>query len=106
MEPAMATRIPPTASPNPKRVAAGKKNWSKRRGLTPEGAEKLRQSALIHQPWRFSTGPRTAAGKEQARRNGKVRQQGNRSVQEVRQLLAGLKSLIADMAAGRRLVER
>jgi hypothetical protein len=93
-------------SPNPKRVAAGKRNWLKRRGLSAEGAEKLRQSAHAHQPWQYSTGPRTPAGKAQARRNGKVRQQGTRSVREVRQLLAQVQALATQMAASRRLAQQ
>ena len=52
-----------SAAPNPKRVAAGRLNRAKRKGLTPEGRERLRQLALKHQPWQFSTGPRSAAGK-------------------------------------------
>ena len=48
----------PTA-PNPRRVAAGERNRTKRRGLTAEGREKLRQSALAARPWQYATGPRT-----------------------------------------------
>src|SRR5438270_384279 len=100
----MANTQQPIQAPNPKRVAAGRKNRLKRRGLTAEGAEELRQSALANKPWQYSTGPRSLAGKEQARRNGKVRQKGHRSVREVRQLLAQLEALAMDMAASRRLV--
>jgi hypothetical protein len=102
----MASTPHPIHSPNSKRVEAGRRNWLKRRGLTPEGAEKLRQSALTHKPWAYSTGPRTPAGKDQARRNGKTRQKGHRSVREVRQLLAQVQCLTLEMAAGRGLVER
>ena len=52
-----------TKRPNPRRVAAGKRNRAKRKGLTPEGRGKLRQSALRHKPWRFSSGPKTPEGK-------------------------------------------
>ena len=81
----MSTNPP---SPTPRRVAAGRLNWQKRRGLTPAGRERLRQSALANRPWEHATGPRTAAGKAQAARNGKVRQKGAQSVREVKALLA------------------
>ena len=54
---------------NPLRVAAGKTNRQKRGPLTPEGKRRLRDAALHHQPWQYSTGPKTAAGKARA---GKV----------------------------------
>ncbi|MCE9560524.1 MAG: hypothetical protein K8U57_00585 [Planctomycetes bacterium] len=41
---------PPTHVPNPKRVAAGKRNWLKRRGFSAEGREKLRFAALCIRP--------------------------------------------------------
>jgi len=44
-------------------------NWSRRRGLTPAGRERLRAAALRHRPWDRSTGPRSAEGKDRARRN-------------------------------------
>ena len=62
--------------PNPRRVAAGKRNQAKRQGLTAEGREKLRQNALVSEPWRQSTGPRTPEGKARSAQNGKVRQRG------------------------------
>jgi hypothetical protein len=76
----------------------------KRKGLTPEGREKLRQSALLHQPWLFSTGPRTPAGKARAALNGKHRQLGIRSVREIKADLAEVRSLLREMRDGRALV--
>ena len=93
--------MPPQANPsapNPKRVAAGKKNRLKRTGLTPAGRTRLRDAAQAHQPWRFSTGPRTAAGKAQAARNGKSRQQGPFSVRALRAELAEIRADILIMA--------
>jgi hypothetical protein len=70
------------------------------KGLTPQGREKLPQAALLHQPWRFSTGPRTPAGKAQATLNGKRRQLGIRSVREIKADLADVRSLLREMHDG------
>jgi len=90
--------------PNPRRVAAGRKNRLKRRGLTAAGAEKLRQAALLNQPWSRSTGPRTEEGKARAARNGKLRQKGKHSVRELRAELAGVQSLIDAVSRCRSLL--
>ena len=58
--------------PNPKRVAAGRLNRMKSKGLTPAGREKLRQSALQRKPWLHSTGPRTPEGKARAAQNSET----------------------------------
>lgn len=92
-------------APNPKRVAAGRLNRAKRKGLTPEGRERLRQSALKNQPWRFSTGPRSPAGKAKVALNGRKRQNGPVSVRELRAQVADLRKLAAEMQEGRKLVE-
>jgi hypothetical protein len=86
---------------DPKRVLVGRQNRMKWKGLSPQGREKLRQSALRHQPWRFSTGPRTPAGKAQAALNGKSRQMGIRSVREIKADLADVHSLLREMRDGR-----
>jgi len=90
--------------PNPRRVAAGRLNQQKRKGLSPAGRERLRQSALQNQPWLFSTGPRTAAGKAKSILNGKLRQLGPRSVREIQRDLAGLRKLVSEMGAARATV--
>ena len=87
----------PPPSPNPRRVAAGKRNQLLRQGLRDASRQKLRQTALMHQPWLQSTGPRTAAGKAQAVANGKVRQKGPVSVRELRAELAEVRSLVKSM---------
>jgi hypothetical protein len=85
-------------APNPKRVAAGRRNRALRGPLTPEGREKLRQAALRNQPWQHSTGPRTPAGRAQSRINGKKgSQKGPLSVREVRAALADVRELIHQM---------
>jgi hypothetical protein len=91
---------------NPKRVAAGRKNWLKRRGFTAEGLERLRQAALLNQPWQFATGPTSAGGKAKVALNGKRRQRGPLSTRELRAQLAGLRVLAREMREARGLVER
>ena len=95
-----------TPLPNPRRVAAGRLNRGKRGPLTPEGRERLRQAALAGRPWRFATGPKTAAGKARVAENGKRRLGGESSAREVRRQLAALGNLATDMAALRRLAQR
>lgn len=90
--------------PDPNRVAAGKRNRLKRKGLTPDGRERLRQAALKHRPWRFSTGPRTQAGKAQMVLNGKKRQRGARSLREIQRDLAEVRALLHEMRAARKAV--
>jgi hypothetical protein len=69
--------------------------------LTPAGREKLRQSALKHQPWQFSTGPRTPEGKAKVALNGKKRQKETVSVRELRAALCDIHVLRAEMAVSR-----
>jgi hypothetical protein len=88
---------------DPKRVLVGRQNRMRWKGLSPQGREKLRQSAFLHQPWRFSTGPRTPAGKAQAALNGKRRQLGIRSVREIKADLADVRSLLREMRESRSL---
>lgn len=95
----------PSAGPNPRRVAAGRRNRALRKGLTEEGRQRLRESALLHQPWTHATGPRTPAGKARSAANGKRRQLGPRSVREIKRDLAALRGLLEDMRSARRLAE-
>jgi hypothetical protein len=50
-------------------IEANRRNWSLRRGLTPEGRERLRAAAFRLRPWEHSTGPRTDAGRRRSREN-------------------------------------
>jgi hypothetical protein len=91
----------PLAIPNPKRVAAGRLNWAKRKGLTPEGRERLRRAAHANKPWLLSMGPRTAQGKATAAANGKKRQLGLVSIRELKADLRKLRAMLKDMADSR-----
>jgi hypothetical protein len=84
-------------------VAAGKLNHAKRRGLTPEGRERLRLAALVGQPWQHATGPRTPEGKATSALNARTRQKGEQSVRAVRRSIAELTGLVSDMAGLRAL---
>jgi hypothetical protein len=95
-----------TPSPNPRRVAAGRLNRQKRRGLTPEGRERLRRAALAGRPWLHARGPTTPQGKARSAENGRGRQVGEPSVRELRRQVAALTGLAADMAALRGLAQR
>ncbi len=98
----MSPLSPP--SPNPKRVAAGRRNGARRGPLTPEGRERLRRAALAGRPWEASTGPRTAAGKARAAGNGKLRQRGDLSVRALRASLLDARDLATDLVRCRALV--
>lgn len=92
-----------TPSPNPRRVAAGKRNRLLRRGLSEIGRTRLRLSALMNQPWLRATGPRTASGKARAAGNGKVRQLDLQSVRERRAELAAARETIRSMRELRKI---
>jgi len=70
----------------------------KRRGLSPEGREKLRQAAVANRPWEHSTGPRTPEGKARSAANGKVRQKGPYSTRELRRLVEPYRQLLVEAA--------
>ena len=83
--------------PNPKRVAAGRRNRRKRKSLTEDGRRRLRDAAIRNKPWLNSTGPRTAAGKAQAAHNGRKRQLDEFSVREVRREVSGLSGVLEQL---------
>jgi hypothetical protein len=68
----------------------------KRRGLSPEGREKLRQAAVANRPWEHSTGPRTPEGKARSAANGKVRQKGPYSTREIQRLVEPYRQLLVE----------
>src|SRR5262245_28008118 len=68
----------------------------KRRGLSPEGREKLRQAAVANRPWEHSTGPRTPEGKARSAANGKVRQKGPYSTREIQRMVEPYRQLLVE----------
>jgi hypothetical protein len=86
------------------RTAPMDSNRAKRQGLTAAGREKLRQQALLCQPWRQATGPRTPEGKARAAQNGTVRQTGVVSRRTLARELGALQRLLRDMASTQRLL--
>lgn len=52
-----------------RKIEANRANLQKRRGLSPEGRQDLREAALRNRPWDHSTGPRTTEGKNRSSRN-------------------------------------
>jgi len=93
------TTLPRT--PSPRRIAAGKLNRMKRKGLTEDGRERLRQSALANKPWLKSTGPRTAEGKAKTALNAMKRQKGNSSIRRINRELHDLRELLGEMETAR-----
>ena len=94
----------PHDAPKPRRVAANRRNRAKRKGLTPEGREKLRQSALKHRPWRYSTGPRTVEGKARVALAAKKRKAGELSLRELQRQLADVNRLFDGLVTARQMV--
>jgi hypothetical protein len=97
---------PGCKSPNPRRVAAGRRNRAKRKGLSSGGRMRLQLAALVQQPWLHSTGPRTPEGKARSAQNSRKRQLGPKSVRQVRAELAGLQDLLREMREFRELAMR
>jgi len=91
----------PNPDANPKRIAAGKLSYRKRKGLTPGGLERLRAAALAGKPWLHSTGPKSPEGKARSAANGKFNQKNAKSVRERRAERAGFLGLAREMAAVR-----
>lgn len=95
----------PNGVPSPRRVAAGRRNRRKRKGLTEAGRARLRKAAVANQPWQHSTGPRTAAGRARSALNGRIPKGGDISDKEIRLELTGMDAVIERLAEIRRQVE-
>lgn len=78
---------------NPNRVAAGRRNRAKRGELTEAGRVKLRQAAMLNQPWNQSTGPVTAEGKAAVASNLPERPRRSEAAGEIKRIFELLGSL-------------
>jgi hypothetical protein len=94
----------PKLPPSPRRVAAGRRNRTRRGPITTAGRERLRQLALRNRPWTKATGPRAEEGKAIAARNGDKRRKGAKSVRQLRVELADVIGLVRMMAKSRKLL--
>jgi len=83
---------------NPRRVAAGRLNRSKRGPLTEEVRQRLGAAALRRQPGRRATGPRTLQGKTRSANKGRSRQAGPKSLRQVRREWANVWSVVLAIA--------
>jgi len=92
--------------PNPHRVAAGRRNRMLRGPLTAEGQARLQAAAMQNQPWRHSTGPRTAEGKTRSANNGRYAQKSDKSQRQVRAGIADVSQMIREMFDCRKLAVR
>ena len=91
--------------PNPKTVAAGRRNRKLRGPLTPEGRERLRQAALANRPWTRSTGPKTQAGKAKSAANGAKQRKDQHSARQTRASVTDVGILAEQMARLRWLAD-
>jgi hypothetical protein len=95
----MATK---THEPDHGRVAARGVNQLKRKH-SPEGLQRLRESALRIRPWQNTRGPITPEGKAKVAENGRYAQKGAVSRRQMRKVVAEAHNLLTQMAAVRRL---
>jgi hypothetical protein len=94
----------PNIAKSPARVEAGRRNRQARGPLTEAGRQVLRESALRHQPWQWSTGPRTEEGKRRAAANGRCSGKNAPSQHQLRPGLADIYRLLTEMGGARRAV--
>lgn len=91
---------------NPRRVAAGKKNVLKRKGLTPAGRERVRAATLANRPWQYATGPRTPEGKARSAAYAKASRKGALSVRELRAEMRVYREMMQGMMGTRETLSR
>lgn len=76
------------------RQVAARRNRARWAGHTAAGLERLRRAALEREPWKHSTGPRTADGKARSSQNALVH-----GVRAVVHLPEPVKQFVAELAA-------
>jgi hypothetical protein len=72
--------------------------------LTEAGRRRLREAAQRNQPWRSSTGPRTAGGKAASAQNGHRHGPRPDSRRQLQLELAGVTALMSEMARLRQAI--
>ena len=92
------------AAPDAVPAVTGQPKRKKRKRLSAADREKFRQNALKHQPWRFSTGPRTPEGKRRSSQNGRYRQKNSMSRREMQRELRDVNELLAGFVELRGLI--
>jgi hypothetical protein len=80
------------------RQIAGKLNRAKRKGLTAEGRQRLREAALAAKPWHFATGPKSLEGKRKSAANGRRRQKGEFSARQILATTAEINRMIRSLS--------
>ena len=96
--------MPAQIEKNPRRQAAGRQNGPMRGPLSEAARARLREATLKHQPWRFTTGPITEAGKKRSSDYGRWRQSGLISQRELKRFVAGTFGLVGNAAALRKSI--
>jgi hypothetical protein len=89
---------------NPRRIAAGIINGSKRRPWDKQDIQRLREQCLQRRPWLKSTGPRTDEGKYRSRANGYGHLPDPKSLRQIWASLADVNGMMAQMAELRRSI--
>jgi hypothetical protein len=102
LNPSEAALAPKTK--NPRRVAAGIINGSRRRPWDKQDRERLRQQCLNRKPWLKSTGPRTDEGKYRSRANGCGHLPNPKSLRQIWASLTDVNGMMAQMAELRRSI--
>ena len=92
-----------THKPDHGGVRAGRVDQLKPRKHTPEGLQRLRETALRNRPWQYTTGPRTPEGKARVAENGRYAQKSEVSRRQMRRELADTRAMVDQMAAVRHL---
>ena len=86
------------------RTLAGRRNRQLKGPLTEAGRQRLRDAARRNQPWQFSTGPRSLAGKAKAAMNGHRHRANPQSERQLRAGLAVAMSFLVEMAQLRQAI--
>ena len=74
-----------------------------KRKHTPEGLQRLRETALKNRPWQYTHGPRTPEGKAKVAENGRYAQKNAVSRRQMGKEVAEAHNLLTELAAVRRL---